>query len=159
MAARSLALNLIGRRGTKSTKEDVVMSHRSAAAVAVIVALSSAPASAAVCLGKSMMLNEIVDTINAAPGCERAMKIFQNCKFGASGDVDLGAAVEKNCEVDFLPRLEAPRKRSYQQKMRVCDRKYRNQSGTMDLSFTAFCPAEVAQRYSRRALKTAGAPR
>jgi hypothetical protein len=86
-------------------------------------------------------------------------KIFQNCEFGASGDVDLGAAVEKNCGADFLARLEAPKKRSYQRKMRVCHRKYRNQSGTMYRSFTAFCRAEVAQRYSRRALKTAGSSR
>jgi hypothetical protein len=43
--------------------------------------------------------------------------------------------------------------------MRVCDRKYRNQSGTMYLSFTAFCRAEVAQRYSRQVLKTAGTSR
>ena len=34
------------------------------------------------------------------------------------------------------------------------DRKYRNESGTMYISFTAFCRAEVAQRYSQRALKT-----
>jgi hypothetical protein len=40
--------------------------------------------------------------------------------------------------------------------MRVCDGKYRNKSGTMYLSFAAFCRAEVAQRYSQRALKAAG---
>ena len=134
-------------------------SPRSAAAVAVMVVLSGAPASAAVCLGKSMMPDEIVATINTAPGCEHAMKIFQDCEFGASGDVDLGAAVEKKCEADFLPRLGSRQKRSYQREMRVCDRKYRNESGTMYLSFTAFCRAEVAQRYSRRARTTASAPR
>ena len=37
--------------------------------------------------------------------------------------------------------------------MGVCDRKYRNESGTMYRSFTAFCRAEVAQRYSRQARK------
>ena len=39
--------------------------------------------------------------------------------------------------------------------MGVCDRKYRNQSGTMYLSFAAFCRAEVAQRYSQKALAQA----
>jgi len=43
--------------------------------------------------------------------------------------------------------------------MRACDRKYRNESGTMYLSFTAFCRAEVAQRYSRQALKAEGLSR
>ena len=76
-----------------------------------------------------------------------------------SGDIHLGEAVEKKCEADFLARLKPPRKAAYQREMRVCDRKYRNASGTMYLSFTAFCRAEVAQRYSHRALKTAGIPR
>ena len=62
-------------------------------------------------------------------------------------------------EGDFLARLPAPKKQAYQREMRVCDRKYRNESGTMYLSFTAFCRAEVAQRYSHRTLKTAGSPR
>ena len=110
----------------------------------------------AVCLGKSMTLDEIVDAINATPRCERAMKLFEDCEFGTSGDVQLGAAVEKKCEGDFLSRLKAPQKRAYQREMSVCDRKYRNESGTMYLSFTAFCRAEVAQRYSQRALKAAG---
>ena len=39
--------------------------------------------------------------------------------------------------------------------MGACDRKYRNESGTMYRSATAFCRAEVAQRYSQKALKQA----
>ena len=39
----------------------------------------------------------------------------------------------------------------------VCDRKYRNKSGTMYISFTAFCRAEVAQRYSQQMRKAAKA--
>jgi hypothetical protein len=127
-----------------------------AAVLAVILSLGGGPAQAAVCLDKSMTRDEIVDAINATPGCERAMKLFQGCEFGSSGDVQLGAAVEKKCEGDFLSRLKAPQERAYQHEMGVCDRKYRNESGTMYLSFTAFCRAEVAQRYSQRALKAAG---
>ncbi|WP_291690412.1 hypothetical protein [Bradyrhizobium sp.] len=100
-----------------------------------------------------MTLEEIVAAIEAAPGCERAMKIFQDCEFGTSDDVQLGAAVEKTCEADFLIRLKPQQQQSYRRELKVCDGKYRNQSGTMYLSFTAFCRAEVAQRYSRRAQK------
>jgi hypothetical protein len=39
--------------------------------------------------------------------------------------------------------------------MRFCDRKYQNEEGTMYRSFTAFCRAEVAQRFSRQAGKAA----
>ena len=125
------------------------------AGMAIILSLSTGPALAAVCLDKSMTLDEIVDTINAAPGCERAMKLFEACEFGTSGDLHLGAAVEKKCEGDFLSRFKAPQQRAYQREMLACDRKYQNESGTMYRSFTAFCRAEVAQRYSRRALKAA----
>jgi hypothetical protein len=125
------------------------------AGLAVIVSLSAGPALAAVCLGKSMALDEIIDAINAAPGCERAMKLFEACEFGTSGDIHLGAVVEKKCERDFLGRLKEPQKLLYRREMRVCDRKYENEDGTMYRSFTAFCRAEVAQRYSRRALKAA----
>jgi hypothetical protein len=125
------------------------------AGMAVILSFSAGPALAQICLGKSMTLDEIIAAINAAPGCEGAMKLFEACEYGTSGDIHLGAVVEKKCERDFLARLKEPQSHLYQREMRVCDRKYRNEEGTMYRSFTAFCRAEVAQRYSRRALKAA----
>lgn len=106
-----------------------------------------------------MSLDEVVDVINAAPGCERAMKIFEDCSLGTSGDIRMGAAVENKCEGDFLGRLKAPQKQAYQREMAVCDRKYRNESGTMYRSFTAFCRAKISQRNSAHALKAASPSR
>jgi len=125
------------------------------AGMAVTLSFSARPALASICLGKSMTLDETVNAINATPGCDRAMKLFEACEYGTSGDIHLGAAVEKKCEGDFLSRFKAPQKQAYQQEMLACDRKYQNESGTMYRSFTAFCRAEVAQRYSRRARKAA----
>jgi hypothetical protein len=130
-----------------------------ATALAVVLALGTADAFAEDCPAKSTSMDHIVAALNGVSGCDAAMKVFEACEYGASGDVDFGAVVEKKCEADFLSRLKAPEKMSYQREMRICDRKYRNESGTMYLSFTAFCRAEVAQRYSRRALKTAGSSR
>jgi hypothetical protein len=127
------------------------------AAMAVIFALSAGPALAQICLGKSMTLEEIIGVIDAAPGCERAMKLFEACEFGTSGDIHLGAAVEKKCEAGFLRHLKTPQKRAYQREMGVCDRKYENESGTMYRSFTAFCRAEITRRYARKARKAARA--
>jgi hypothetical protein len=123
------------------------------AALAVFCSVAAAPAFAAVCLDRSMTIDEIADAINRTPSCERAMKLAQDCSLGSGGDTELGAAVEKKCESDFLSGLKPPRKAAYKRELGVCDRKYRDQSGTMYVSFTAFCRAEVAQRYSRRALK------
>ena len=126
------------------------------AVLAVLLSLGGAPAFAAVCFDKSMSLEEIVGAIDATPGCEAAMKLFTDCEFGTSGDIRLGAAVEKKCEGDFLGRLRPPQKQAYRREIAVCDDKYRNESGTMYRSFTAICRAEVSQRYSQRALKAAG---
>jgi hypothetical protein len=129
------------------------------AVLAVILSLCASPALAVVCQDKSMTLDEIVDVIGAAPGCERAMKIFEDCELVSSGDIQLGAAVEKKCEGDFLGKLKAPQKQAYQREMTVCDQKYRNESGTMYRSFTAFCRAKISQRYARQALKAASPSR
>ncbi|WJR78360.1 hypothetical protein [Bradyrhizobium sp. NP1] len=125
--------------------------------LATVLSIAGAPALAAVCLDKSMTLEEIVDTISVSSGCERAMKLFEACEFGTSGDIQLGAAVEKKCEADFLAQLKAPEMLTYRREMRACDRKYQNEDGTMYRSFTAFCRAEVAQRYAQRTRKHAGA--
>ena len=127
--------------------------------LAVVLSVAGTPARAMVCMDKSMTLDEVVAAIGDQKSCESAMKLAQDCQLTASGDVQLGAAVEKKCEADFMPGLSTARKQAYQREMRVCDRKYRNKSGTMYLSFTAFCRAEIAQRYSQRALKAGGAGR
>jgi hypothetical protein len=111
------------------------------------------------CPAKSTMMDDVTVALDEAPSCDRAMKVFEACEYGTSGDIHFGAVVEKKCERDFLARLNEPQKKAYQREMRACDRKYQNQSGTMYRSFTAFCRAEVAQRYSRRALKAANASR
>jgi hypothetical protein len=129
------------------------------AGVAVALSLGAGPAFAAVCLDKSMTIDEIVEAINATATCEAAMKLATDCQLGTGGDTQLGAAVEKKCEADFLAKANAAKKQAYKRELGVCDRKYRNQSGTMYVSFTAFCRAEVAQRYSRQARKAAGRTR
>jgi hypothetical protein len=121
--------------------------------LAVILSLSVGPALASFCLSKSI-IDKTIDAIDATPGCDRAMELFEACEYGTSGDIHVGAAVEKKCEADFLEHLNAPQKLAYQHEMKVCDRKYQNESGTMYRSFTAaFCRAQVAQRYSRQALE------
>jgi hypothetical protein len=123
------------------------------AGAAFALSLGAGPACAAVCLDKSMTIDEIVEAINATPDCESAMKLATDCQLGTGGDTQLGAAVEKKCEADFLGKADASKKQAYKRELGVCDHKYRNQSGTMYVSFTAFCRAEVAQRYARQARK------
>ena len=131
------------------------MKFRSCVVALAVILSFAASVRAEDCPAKSTDMDDIIAALNAAKGCDAAMKVFQACEYGASGDVQFGEVVEKKCESDFLDRLKAPQKAAYQREMGVCDRKYRNQSGTMYISFTAFCRAEVAQRYSHQALKSA----
>ena len=123
------------------------------AGLAVVLTLAICPALAEDCPAKSTQMDDVIEAIKASAGCDAAMKVFEACAYGASGDVQFGTAVEKKCEADFLSRLTASQKQAYQRKMRVCDRKYRNRSGTMYLSSTAFCRAEVAQKFARKQRK------
>jgi len=139
-----------------SIRERVMLFKSCLAALAVLLTVGAAQATTEKCPAKSTSMDDIIAVLNESPSCDRAMKVFEACEYGASGDVQFGAIVEKKCEGDFLARLKDPQKHVYQREMRVCDRKYRNQSGTMYLSFTAFCRAIVAQRYSHKAHKVAG---
>ena len=123
------------------------------AGVGLVLSVAASPALSAVCMDKSMTLDEIVDAINGTSGCGPAMKLFTDCAFGASGDVQLGEAVEKKCEADFLGGLKGRQKKAYASELGRCDAKYRNRSGTMYRSATAFCRAEASERYSQKALK------
>src|SRR5438445_2225199 len=104
-------------------------------------------------------LDAIEAAIEQAATCQQSMDIFEACAYVASGDVPLGQAVIRKCEGDFVTKLDASRKRAYEQKIRRCWRKYRHELGTMYRSFEAMCAAAVAQAYSRRFLGLARAKR
>ncbi|KWV45786.1 hypothetical protein AS156_22360 [Bradyrhizobium macuxiense] len=130
------------------------MFSRSCLAIpAVLFALGAAQAATEECPAKSTDMDDIIAALKAAPSCNRAMTIFEACEYGASGDVQFGTTVERKCEADFLSGLGASQKKVYASQLNRCDAKYRNESGTMYRSFTAFCRAEVSQRYSQKALK------
>lgn len=145
--------------GTNLMSKETMMRLRSCVAGLVLVLFGSVAHAAEECPAKSNAMDDIIAVLNTAPSCDRAMKLFEACEYGASGDVQFGEIVEKKCEADFIGRLKPSQKLRYQRELRVCDGKYRNKSGTMYISFAAFCRAKVAQRYSQRALKAGGAGR
>lgn len=122
-----------------------------------LLVLGPAVAAQMECPAKSTQMDDIIASLKAAKGCDAAMKVFEACEYGASGDVQFGEVVERKCEADFLDRANASKKQAYKRELGVCDRKYRNQSGTMYISFTSFCRAQVAQRYAKEMRKGAGA--
>jgi hypothetical protein len=132
------------------------------AAIGLISALllvfpGPAPAATMACPAKTTQSKDVVAALNAAKGCDVAIKVFDACQYGASGDTEFGDIVQKKCEADFLDKASGSKKQDYTRALGVCDRKYRNKAGSIYISFAAFCRAEAAQRFSKEMRKAAGA--
>jgi hypothetical protein len=131
------------------------MSFRSLLAAVTLLGAVAA-ASAKECPVGEAALDQREDVVRKAPTCRRALLLMEACAYGASGDVALGAVVTAKCESDFLSRLGNSERRAYDRALDRCQRKYRNESGTMFRSFEAFCRAVVARDYSDRYRKAGG---
>jgi len=94
------------------------------------------------------------DAIRKAPTCKRAYEIMEACAYTASGDTGLGEALRERCEPGFLPKLSKAQRRAYDREQKRCTNKYANKSGTMYVSFSAFCRAgstvKHAEKYGAR---------
>ena len=98
--------------------------------------------------------SEIIEqSARDAPSCQRAFELFRLCNSGAGGDVGVGAAVTERCESEFISTLSKIERQTYRGAQNRCARKYRHETGTMYRSFEAFCGAEVAFSYAKRALQ------
>ena len=90
------------------------------------------------------------EVLRKAPTCDKAMELFSDCAYGASGDISLGQIITEKCEATFLQKLSAGQKRSYDRGMKRCYDKYKNEDGTMYRAMTAGCQADLAQSYAHR---------
>lgn len=118
------------------------------ASLAVLAVLVPAVALAADdrCPIESLSVDDIKQGISKAPTCDAALKMFQKCSVGTSGDVGIGEVVAQKCEALFEGKLSAQQKAAYSQAKKVCDTKYAKESGTMYRSFEAFCRAQAAHK-------------
>lgn len=98
------------------------------------------------CPIESLNIADITKGISQAPTCDAALKMFQKCSVGTSGDVGIGEVVTQKCEALFEGKLSAQQKRAYSSAKRICDTKYAREDGTMYRSFEAFCRAQAAHR-------------
>ena len=115
-------------------------------ATTALLAMAPAMARAAECPADSD--ESRMSMIAAAPGCKQASQINDSCSLGSGGDTEPTQAVIDRCEKDFLGRLPPQRLRAYRKDVAACNRKYARQSGTMYVSFTMYCLAHVAVKYS-----------
>ena len=61
-----------------------------------------------------------------------------------------GGIVTEKCENDFLVKLNASQRKTYDRQKDSCTRKYAMQEGTMYRSFEAMCISKLAAGYSKR---------
>ena len=90
------------------------------------------------------------EAIRKAPTCKAAYKIMEACAYTASGDTGLGEAVRERCEPEFTRKLSKPQRRVYDQEQKRCTNKYAHKSGSMYVSFSAFCRAESTVKYAAK---------
>jgi hypothetical protein len=88
--------------------------------------------------------------IRKAPTCKRAYEIMEACAYTASGDTGLGEALRERCEPEFLLKVSKAQRRIYAAEQKRCSNKYAHESGTMYVSFAAFCRAESTVKYAAR---------
>jgi hypothetical protein len=92
--------------------------------------------------------NGIADILDTAPTCYQSYALFMACSAGTSVDVGLSEIVTRKCEGAFLKKLTTAGRQAYNKQMSQCGAKYKNEFGTMYLSFAASCRANVARHYA-----------
>jgi hypothetical protein len=85
------------------------------------------------------------DAVRKAPSCNEALKVAESCAYGATGDTGLTNIVMEKCEAGFLAKLSKSQRQAYDRGIKRCGDKYKNESGTMYRSFSAFCRAILAR--------------
>ena len=88
--------------------------------------------------------------VRQAPTCDKAMQAFVNCAFGGSGDIGLGQIATEKCQANFLQKLSAKQRRSYDREIKDCNDEYKNEAGTLGRAMAAGCRAELAQSYATK---------
>ena len=86
--------------------------------------------------------------VEAAPSCTRANAVNDRCSEATGADTIPSQAVIDKCEKDFIGKASRARLAAYAREKARCQRKYAHQSGTMYVSFTMYCLAHAAAKFS-----------
>ncbi len=88
--------------------------------------------------------------LRKAPTCDKAMEQFGNCNAGGTGDVILGQIVTERCQADFLKKLNARQRQTYEGEIKRCNDEQKEDEGTLSRAIAAGCRAELAQHYAHK---------
>jgi hypothetical protein len=115
---------------------------------AIFVFLTTVGAYAQDCPAAS--LEERLQLIETASSCVQASHINDLCSEATGVDTIPSQVVIDKCEMEFVGKLSRSRLTAYRREIARCERKYANQRGTMYASFTMYCMAHVAVKFSRK---------
>jgi hypothetical protein len=88
--------------------------------------------------------------LRKAPTCDKAMELFSNCNGGGSGDINLGQIATEKCQSDFLTKLSAKQRRTYQAGVKSCNDQIKEDEGTLSRAIGAGCRANLAQNFAHK---------
>jgi hypothetical protein len=112
------------------------------------ILLLTLPAAAEDCQQLEFAAREAL--LRAAPTCDQAMERFASCNAGGTGDVILGQIAIERCQADFLKKLSAGQRRSYESETKACNDAVKEDEGTLSRAMAAGCRAELAQSYAHK---------
>jgi hypothetical protein len=112
------------------------------------ILLLSPPAAAQDCQTLEFDAREAL--LRTAPTCDKAMELFGSCNAGGSGDINLGQIVTEKCEADFLKKLSAKQRRTYESEIKSCNDEEKEEEGTLSRAMVAGCRAQLAQSYAHK---------
>jgi hypothetical protein len=114
------------------------------------IVLLALPAKAMDCPADMSDYEARENAVRKAATCRQSLEVMSACSYGASGDTGLGEALRQRCEPEFLSRLSKAQRRVYNQEQKRCTYKYVNKSGSMYVSFSAFCRAESMVKHAAK---------
>jgi uncharacterized lipoprotein YajG len=118
-----------------------------AIACSVILAMEIS-ISSAVYAGCPVDPEDRLAAVQKAPTCEAANKLNDACSEATGADTEPSQAVIDKCERDFINKISGRQSASYKREKWRCQQKYSGERGSMYASFTMYCLAHVAKKYS-----------
>jgi hypothetical protein len=96
-------------------------------------------------------LDEVVTLIEAKkPSCYEAAQVAEDCAMGTSVDGRIAGAASAVCHVSFTTKLLQADLAAYNSLLQKCSEKYAKMSGTIYVSFEAYCRLDVDKLFSSR---------
>lgn len=101
------------------------------------------------CPAEAGDLDSTVAVVANSKTCYEASETASACAWGSSADVAITGAAIEVCARDYADRISKTEQKMWEALAAQCSKKYEGQSGTLYISFAAFCRLDVTKLFSQ----------